>query len=523
MKKLPIKKILAQAKSDYEKAWLDSKKYLAMEGHLFDLKPHGKSHPLRDMIEQSRDAMIKLGFEELVLPMFVEEEDVYREYGPEAALILDRLYYLAELPRPDIGVSQAKINQIGEIVPDFSNIKGLQAIFRRYKKGEIEADDLIEVMVEELKLEEHHSTAIIDKVFPEFKALTPLATKKTLRSHTTALWFLVLEKMVQKKPLPLQYFIVGPKFRREQKQDSTHLFVSNTLSIVIAADAISLEDGKRIGKEIAESIGFKKVEVNTKLATSKYYAPQTEFEIFVQHPITKEMIEIGDGGFYSPVSLAKFGIDVPVVNIGFGCERITMIQTEEVDIRKLVYPYFYEQMSFTDEELNSYLFYKEQPSTEKGKEIFGIIKDKVLENKDAKGPTELNAWTGQINSRDVSIIFYESDEGASLLGKAALNEIWIKDGKIKSVSQGSLLEGGLKTKIAYLDGIIKMAITKAESFSEMDKSLGVQEEEIRIRFVKRPSEINFDMDEKIRDFINSRNKKMDIKGPVFVGVRIIVK
>jgi len=164
--KLPLKRILAEAKADYEKAWIESKNYLTMEGHLFDLQPQGKAHPLMDFMDQARNAMIKLGFEELVLPMFVEENEVYKEYGPEAALILDRLYYLAELPRPDIGVSQQKISQIKEIVPEFDKIKELQGIFRRYKKCEIEADDLLEVMVTELGLEEQHASGIIDHVFP---------------------------------------------------------------------------------------------------------------------------------------------------------------------------------------------------------------------------------------------------------------------------------------------------------------------------------------------------------------------
>ena len=100
--KLPLKKINALANQDYEKAWLETKEYLKMEGHLFDLKPQGVAHPLKEFLSEARVAMIQLGFEELVLPMFVDEEDVYKEYGPEAALILDRLYYLAELPRPDI-------------------------------------------------------------------------------------------------------------------------------------------------------------------------------------------------------------------------------------------------------------------------------------------------------------------------------------------------------------------------------------------------------------------------------------
>ena len=164
--------------------------------------------------------------------------------------------------------------------------------------------------------------------------------------------------------MPLQYFTICPKFRREQKIDATHLYDSNTLSLVIMTKEISLEDCQKITSEICEQIGFKSNKVEIKKATSKYYAPQTEFEIFVEHPKTKEWIEIGDGGFYSPVSLAQYNIEHPVFNIGFGVERICMIKTEIEDIRKLVYPYFYEEISFTDEEIAKGIKYKHFPSTE---------------------------------------------------------------------------------------------------------------------------------------------------------------
>jgi O-phosphoseryl-tRNA synthetase len=521
--RFPLKRILAEAKADYEKAWLDSNSYLQMTGHKFTLINQSKAHPLMDFMEQARQSMIKLGFEELVLPMFVDEQDVYKEYGPEAALILDRLYYLAELPRPDIGVSQQKIQEIQRIIPDFSKVKELQNIFRRYKKCEIEADDMLEVMVTELGIQEQQASSVIDQVFPEFKSLTPQATKTTLRSHTTALWFLVLEQMVKKKPLPLQYFIVGPKFRREQKQDATHLYVSNTLSIAIAAEEITLEDGKEIGKQIALAIGFDSVDIRTKTATSKYYSPQTEFEIFVQHPITKNWIEIGDGGFYSPISCAKYGIDVPVLNIGFGCERITMIRTQETDIRRLVYPYFYQELSFTDQELASYLHYVNVPETERGKQIWKDIVKFAAEHKDNPSPVELTAWEGKLNHRNVKIVLFEPEKNAKLVGKAALNQIWIKEGKIIAATPGSIIEGGTQSKISYLEGVLAVVATKAEELTRMDPALGPQHEEIRVKMVKRPAEINFDMDDKVREFINSRNKKMEIQGPVFISAKIIIE
>ena len=104
-----VDKIKREAKSNYEKAWLETKNLLKLKGNYFNLQSKGRAHPVDDFISDARKKMISLGFEELILPMFVEEEEIYKQYGPEAALILDRLFYLAGLPRPDIGISKEKI------------------------------------------------------------------------------------------------------------------------------------------------------------------------------------------------------------------------------------------------------------------------------------------------------------------------------------------------------------------------------------------------------------------------------
>ncbi len=515
--KIPIKKIRARAEIDFEKTWLDSTQYLEMEGNLFNLTPNGDAHPLKEFMEDARKSLLKLGFNELILPLFVDEREIYKQYGPEAPVILDRLYFLAGLPRPDIGISAEKIEGIQKIVPEFSDVEGLKKIFRAYKKGTIEADDLIETLVLDLKMKEEQASLIIDKIFPEFKDLTPIPTTTTLRSHTTALWFPVLAELKRKTPLPLQYFIIGPKFRREQKQDSTHLFVSNTLSIALLAEKISLEDGKRIGREIAKAIGFDQVKVETKVATSKYYAPQTEFEIFVQHPVTKEWLEIGDGGFYSPIALANYEIEYPVLNIGFGVERIVMIQTEEKDIRKLVYPYFYSDLDFTDGEIAGKLSYDDIPRAKELLEIGSKVQQIAWENRDKTAPVDILAWKGVFNNSQIKITLYEHDTDAQLLGAGARNSIWVKDGQIKAAGEGSTLEGGINTELTVLEGLILQALKTLETQLPASENKTL---DIRTRWVKRPAEINLHVPDLLQNYFDSKKKGIKIQGPVFLGIKI---
>ncbi len=169
------KSLLERAKRNYEKAWVESAALLDKDGKKFKLDPtKGTSHPVYQFMQEARDVLIKLGFEELVLPIFVDEDEIYKEYGSEAALILDRLFYTAELPRPDIGISAKKIELIKEIIPGFENIDGLQALLRAYKKGEIEADNFLEAMCDKLGISPPSAASVVDQVFPEFKQLKPV-------------------------------------------------------------------------------------------------------------------------------------------------------------------------------------------------------------------------------------------------------------------------------------------------------------------------------------------------------------
>ncbi|MHA1343919.1 MAG: O-phosphoserine--tRNA ligase [Promethearchaeota archaeon] len=509
-----VERIKEEAKKNYEKTWLETRNLLKIDGNRYSLQIKGKSHPIQEFISETRNKMISLGFEEIILPMFVDEDEVYKQYGPEAVLILDRLFYIAGLPRPDIGISNEKIEKILELIPNFDKINILQKIFREYKKGDIEADNLLETFVERLYIEESQASEIINKIFPELKNLKPIPTRITLRSHTTALWFKVLAELKKKKKLPLQYFTICPKFRREQKIDATHLYDSNTLSLVIMAEDITLEDCQNIASVICEQIGFKNNKIEIKKTTSKYYAPQTEFEIFVKHPKTKEWIEIGDGGFYSPVSLSQYNIEYPVFNIGFGVERICMIKTEIDDIRKLVYPYFYSDIFFSDEEIAKGVKYKYVPLTKSGIKIKNSIVETAIKHKNDLSPIELKVWEGMINDKRIEVYIWEREKGVKLLGPAALNRVWVKDGNVLGLSPEKELEGGIDTGKTYLEGIASEMAYNIEIMLDQSKT----EYEHRVKMCYRASEVNLELDDIILEFIHSKQKKVDIRGPVFLGL-----
>ncbi len=519
MVKFDANALLEAAKRNYEKAWNDSAKQLEKEGTKFVLDAsRGQAHPIYNFIQEARIALISLGFEEIVLPIFVDEEEIYKEYGPEAALITDRIFYTAELPRPDIGISQKKMDHVRSLVPKFDNFDGLQKLFKAYKKNEVEADDFLDEMVKQLGVSPSEAADVIDKAFPEFKNIQPVPSKRTLRSHTTALWFPVLGALQGKKPLPIQLFHVGLKFRREQKLDARHLYESNTMSLVICHEHITLQDCMDVSKAICKKLGFQDARFEIKKTTGKYYAPGMEFEIFVKHENYGDWLEIGDGGFYSPISCAKYGIVYPTFNIGFGVERISMIKTGCADIRQLAYPYFYAPSSFSDKEIVPFIRMANTPLTEGGKALAAAVTATIKAHGQDPSPCTSSAGKFTIDGKKVQVELWQKEEGVKLVSKALYNEIFVKDGEINCFesSAGSLPAGAITTGIKFIDAIASDIAFQAE---QLVKATG-KETILQYKMIKKAADVNVAIDPAVVRFITDKQRKIKINGPVFVNATI---
>ncbi len=522
MTKFDIQKLRASAKKDYEQAWLESGKLIERSGRLFLPQPKQRPHLLFELIERTRHSLLELGFTEVAVPMLVDKREIQSQYGPEAPVILDRIFFLAGLERPDIGISHKKIQQIKKVVPGFKQTKKLQAIFRQYKRGKIAADDLVEVMVRELGLKEEQATAVLS-LFSEFKELRPVPMDLTLRSHTTAGWFPLLRELQRREPLPLQLFSIGPKFRREQRLDKSHLYESWTASMVVMAERMSLEDGERLTREALSKLGFSDVKLVYKKATSKYYAPGTEFEVFIKHPRTGEFVEVGDAGFYSPVALSNYDIPYPVFNLGIGLERVLMVETGEADIRALVLPHLYKPTVFSDSELAKMVKLEREPKTETGRKIAAAIAKAAELHADEPSPCEFKAFDGELSGRRVVVRVVEPEEKTKLIGPAGFNEIYIYEGNIiglppKGWKDDEFLknarEKGVPTGIRFIDAFAALAASEIESVARKNQ----REVKVRVRNVKLPSDINLAIDKVAQRYITANKKRIDIRGPVFTTV-----
>jgi len=491
--------IKSRAKDNFTDAWIATAK-LVPTGTQISLPRKGKPHLVRELVQKSREILLNLGLDEVENLTLLPDSDVVKQYGPEARVILDRAFYLAELPRPDIGLSEKRIAQVKEIAKEI-DIEKLQTILRNYKKGEIESDNLIEELIARLGISDYQATELMDKVFPEIRELQPVPSNKTLRSHMTATWFHTLAALQDKASFPVALFSVGPRYRNEQREDAQHLRVHHSASIVVMDPEMSLDAGSVMTRDIMQQYGFSDVKCETKIATSKYYAPGQEQEVFVKHK--GSWLEIADIGMYSPVALANFDIRYPVFNAGFGIERLGMLIYEIDDVRKLAYPQF-SVTEYSDEEIAESITYIASPQTARGQRIAQAIEEIARKHKDEIAPCEFLAWKDEF----IEVKIVETEAGKRLIGPAGFNEICVAKGAIYS----DITPSGIHTGINYMRAI---AMGAAAAIENSTSNLTY-----RVKGIKHLSDLNLQIPEAIRQHIEGQRKKIGVRGAVFVSIEV---
>lgn len=489
--------IKSKAKNTFTDAWIATAK-LIPTGTEISLTRKGKPHLVRELIQKSRQILLNLGFDEVENLTMLPDSDVVKQYGPEARVILDRAFYLAELPRPDIGLSARRITQLKKIAEEI-DIERLQTILRNYKKGEIEADNLIEELIAGLGITDYQATELLDKVFPEMRELQPVPSNKTLRSHMTATWFHTLAALQDKASFPVALFSVGPRYRNEQREDAQHLRVHHSASIVVMDPEMSLDAGRAVTRDIMQQYGFSDIKFETKIATSKYYAPGQEQEVFVNYK--GAWLEIADIGMYSPVALANFDIKYPVFNAGFGIERLGMLIYKIDDVRKLAYPQF-SVTEYSDEEITKSITYIASPKTARGQKIARAIEETARRHKDEIAPCKFSAW----KDKSIEVKVVEKEAGKRLIGPAGFNEICVANGTIYS----DTVPSGIHAGINYMHAIAMGAAAAIESSND---NLTYQ-----VKGISHLSDLNLQIPEAVREHIEGQQKKIGVAGAVFVTI-----
>jgi len=512
---------------NFEGAWHDGLSVLTPASHK-DQYPRrvykrAQAHPIFEMINRLRETYLSLGFDEAENPVIIEEKDIYRQFGPEAMAVLDRVFYLGGLPRPNVGIARTQLDQINEILKKTMTAETeekLRETLHAYKKAEIDGDELTFEIAKVLETDDGIVVHILDSVFPEFKALAPESSRSTLRSHMTSGWFMTLGAIWERTPLPIRLFSVDRCFRREQAEGPTRLMTYHSASCVVAGEDVTIEDGKAVSEALLSSFGYTDFRFQPDEKRSKYYMPDSQTEVYARHPV-HGWVEVATFGMYSPSALAEYGIGVPVMNLGLGVERLAMIAYNSNDVRELSYPQFFPH-PITDREIARAVHLREEPVSLAGKTLALAIERTAVANATAPGPCSFDAWEGTLGGAVVRVVVEEPETNAKLCGPACANEIFVHEGSILGVPDvekwKTVRTEGISTGITYLSAVAALAAARIEEAARCRQPVTVQ-----VKMAKLPSDINLKIDDFAMRAITDNKKKVDVRGPVFLSVRSTVQ
>ncbi|MBW9221932.1 O-phosphoserine--tRNA ligase [Methanothermococcus sp. SCGC AD-155-C09] len=532
------KEIIEMAKKDFEGAWKITKKLIPSK-HIDKRYPrikmeYGKSHPIMDTIERLRQSYLRMGFEEYINPVIVDERDIHKQFGPEALAVLDRCFYLAGLPRPDVGLGYDKIQEIEKLGIEITSEKkeNLRRTLHDYKKGVLDGDDLVLEIANALEVSNEMGLKVLENIFPEFRELTPEPLTLTLRSHMTSGWFITLSNLMGKKSLPFKLFSIDRCFRREQKEDKSHLMTYHSASCVMVGEEVSIDDGMAVAEGLLSQFGFTKFQFRLDEKKSKYYTPETQTEVYAYHPKLREWLEVATFGVYSPIALSKYDIEVPVMNLGLGVERLAMIIYNYEDVRRMAYPQFYNS-ALSDRDIAYNINIDKMPITDELYNLGLDLAEVCISNRDKSSPCEVvlekNIKFYNVE-KIIRITIYEREEGKRLLGPSILNKIYVHNGNILGIPESNegikeehyvelLKEAknhGVSTEIRYIDSISFKIAHKIEEalVSNIDHL------KIRIPIVRNLGDVNLKVEDMALKYIMGNNKIIDVRGPVFLNVEV---
>jgi O-phosphoseryl-tRNA synthetase len=511
------------SREDFEKAWYRGPEVLTPPGvaGTYPRRRYRRAapHPISETIQRLRQVYLSMGFDEAYNPLMIEEADVYRQFGPEASAVLDRVFYLGGLPRPNVGIAQAQIDRIGAIIgQEMSNdiTNRMRETLHAYKKSVIDGDELTHELASVLEVDDAVALRILDEVFPEFKELAPESSRTTLRSHMTSGWFITLGALWEHEPLPIRLFSVDRCFRREQEESATRLMTYHSASCVVAGDDVTNEEGKAVSEALLSSFGFTDFKFLPDEKRSKYYMPDTQTEVYARHPV-HDWVEVATFGMYSPSALGEYGIEVPVMNLGLGVERLAMIHYQADDVRRLTFPQFFPR-ALSDRTIAASVGVREEPATVAGRLLARAIREGAAAHATEPGPCSFEVWEGSLGRAAIRVFVEEPESNTKLLGPACYNEIFVHRGSVLGVPDtekwAEVRKLGISTGITYLDAAANLAAARIEEAARCGRVATVQ-----VKMVKLPGDINVKIGEASMRFITDTSNKVDVRGPVFMTVR----
>jgi O-phosphoseryl-tRNA synthetase len=197
-----------------------------------------------------------------------------------------------------------------------------------------------------------------------------------------------------------------------------------------------------------------------------------------------------------------------------GIERLIMIEQNFTDIRHLVYPYQYTSTAYTDSEIASDLTVINTP--QQGAALVRTITQQARDHADDPSPTQVIVYNDCFLGEHVTIRLVENEAEKRLLGPAAFNHLVVKNGNILGVPANRIPSNATHTQWTYMDGVAHWVVNAIENAIAND----THHLTLRVRLVKRLADINLTISDVIRRYIEGKQAKIDVRGPLFAEFHV---
>ncbi len=510
---------------------LDVKKGAKLEDIVDYFSGKGTPHPISEGVASVRHLMLESGFDELLTSHFIGGKDAKELLGKLHISFRDALFYIYTTRMVPIAPTREVEVQIARRFPNV-DLAQLWNILDDID-GTVSGEDLMVSLKHDLGLSIDEALDLMNMI-PELASSGLQATGLTLRAFMPISWLSTIEAVYDEKALPMRLFTVGTMFRREPVQDRTHMRTYNVLSIAVFDKDFTMDKGITVLKRLLSSIEIEDTSFIEKTYSYPFFEKGTEYEVFV------DGLEIGTCGMISSDVLTSMNVNANLFLADLGIERILMHQKGYPDIRELFYPQFFSAWNISDTDLASSIRYTHRPQTPAGRDIARSIVSalKAMWGKEVSGP--MVVWKGELVTNGDSeklvsegsavpegskaikaeLLLEEAKEGMGLFGPGAFDQVWVKAGNIMGIpptlAKEIRSEGGHRTGKSYLKAFANYAGWKVErSFSRGSTSKSFE-------MVRRLEDINMHLTSKAQNYVLSRSRKVDVKGPVFLRFRFVL-
>jgi len=159
--------------------------------------------------------------------------------------------------------------------------------------------------------------------------------------------------------------------------------------------------------------------------------------------------------------------------------------------------------------------------------IHAIIEASTKNAAVPENPCVFDAWEGEISTKRLKVTVEEAEENSKLCDPACFNDIFVHNGKIVGVPYtekfAKVRKNGVPVGISYISVVANLAAARIEEAARVGTVGTVGGGTIvQVKMVKIPSEVNLKVEPWAMRYITDNNKKIDVRGPVFMTVRAVV-